>query len=244
MRLRRIALIPSLACVLSCSTSTEERTLTQPNPVQPVLGNPILFPSITTSPIIQGPTPTPRPSPSPTASPTSPAGTQPTATPSPTPTPSPTGTSPTATPSPTPTPIATATKAPTAPPQPSATPGPTATATPAGIVGSIHHIRVGFYGINCPGNHPVPNNGAKQLPVGCKGFVTATPKQANGDDVPAAVHGPDIDWELEYGANIVEVKNSQASDFNKDLTGLRVGAFNLCATVGGVTGCLDGTVIP
>lgn len=244
MRLLRIALIPSLACVLSCSTTTEERTLTQPNPVQPVLGNPILFPSITTSPIIQGPTPTPRPSPSPTASPTSPSGVQPTATPIPTTT----GTSPTATPSPTP--VATATKAPTAAPTatrtptPAATPGPTATPTPAAIVGAIHHIRVGFYGINCPGNQPVPNNGAKQLPVGCKGFVTATPKQANGDDVPAAVHGPDIDWELEYGANIVEVKNSQASTFNKDLTGLRVGAFNLCATVGGVRGCLDGTVIP
>lgn len=245
MKLLRIALIPSLACVLACSTSTEERSLTQPNPVQPVLGNPILFPSITTSPVIQGPTPTPSPSPS--ASPTAPAGGQPTATPSPSP--SPTGTGPTATPKPTQTPAATATKVPAATPTPvptqaaTATPGPTATATPAAI-GAIHHIRVGFYGINCPGNQPVPNNGAKLLPVGCKGFVTATPKQANGDDVPASVHGSDIDWELEYGANVVEVKNSLASDFNKDLTGLRVGTFNLCATVGGVTGCLDGTVIP
>lgn len=254
MRLLRLALIPSLACVLSCSTSTEERSAAPANPVQPVLGNPILFPSaITTNPVLV--TPTATPSPTPSASPTAPAGTQtPVATPSPTPaqtaTPGPTATpkSPTATPSPTPAPTNTATPAPTkvatATPQPSPTPGPTATPTPAAIVGEIHHIRVGFYGINCPGNRPVPNNGAKQLPVGCKGFVTATPKRANGDDVPSHIHGPGIDWDLEYGASIVSVKNSMASTFNKDLTGLRVGAFNLCATVGGVRGCLDGTVIP
>ena len=77
-----------------------------------------------------------------------------------------------------------------------------------------------------------------------QGLRDGDTKQANGDDVPAAVHGPDIDWALEYGGGIVDVKDSQASDFNKDLTGLRVGAFNLCATVGGVRGCLDGTVIP
>ena len=35
-----------------------------------------------------------------------------------------------------------------------------------------------------------------------------------------------------------------ASDFNKDLVGLRPGPFSLCATVKGVTGCLGGEVIP
>jgi hypothetical protein len=35
-----------------------------------------------------------------------------------------------------------------------------------------------------------------------------------------------------------------ASDFNKDLVGKRVGGFSLCATVKGVTGCLNGSVIP
>jgi hypothetical protein len=247
MRLLRLALIPSLACVLSCSTTTEERAATPANPVQPVLGNPILFPSaIVTSPILATPTATPTPKPS--ASPTAPAGTQtPAPTPSPTPAQTATPAAPTATPSPTPaaqtpTPAPTATKVATATPQPTA--GPTATPTPAAIVGEIHHIRVGFYGINCPGNRPVPNNGAKQLPVGCKGFVTATPKKANGDDVPSHIHGPNIEWDLEYGHNIISIKNSQASTFNKDLTGLRVGTFNYCATVGGVRGCLDGTVIP
>jgi hypothetical protein len=91
----------------------------------------------------------------------------------------------------------------------------------------------------------VPNNGAGQLPAGCKGFVTATPKYANGDDVPLSVHGPAIDWDLESGATIVEVRPpSFPSDFNKDLVGLKVGTFRLCATVKGVQGCLNGTVTP
>jgi hypothetical protein len=231
MRHLRLALIPSLACVLSCSTTTEERLTTQPNPVQPVLGNPVLFPSLTGSPIVEATsTPTPRP---PTATPVAPG---PTATPAaPNPTATPAAPNPTATPT-KPSPTAT----PTAP-NPTATP----TSAPPPGAGSIHHIRVGFFGISCKNGKAVPNNGAKQLPVGCKGFVTATPKKANGDDVPLSEHGPDIDWELEFGGQDVEVRApSFPSDFNKDLVGLRVGTFNLCATVRGVTGCLDGTVTP
>jgi len=34
------------------------------------------------------------------------------------------------------------------------------------------------------------------------------------------------------------------SDFNKDVRGLNVGEFSLCATVKGVEGCLHGFVIP
>lgn len=105
---------------------------------------------------------------------------------------------------------------------------------------------MGFFGISCKKNNkPVPNNGAGQLPVGCKGFVTATPKYANGDDVPLSVHGPDIDWDLQTGDGYVEVRPpSFPSDFNKDLVGLRAGPFSLCATVKGVRGCLNGTVTP
>lgn len=218
MRLLRVALIPAVAGVLSCSTSTEERLATQPNPVQPVLGTPILFPSLA-SPLVQS-TPTPRPSPSPsvTPSPTSNPDKTPTPTPSPSPSPSPT---------------------------PSPTPAASPTPTPNPGAGSIHHIRVGFFGISCKNGKTAPGNGLKQLPVGCKGFVTATPKRANGDDVPLSEHGPNIDWELVSGDAFVEVRNpSFPSDFNKDLVGLRVGTFNLCATVKGVTGCLDGTVTP
>ena len=36
MRLLRLAFIPSLACVLSCSGPAEERPAMTPNPLQPV----------------------------------------------------------------------------------------------------------------------------------------------------------------------------------------------------------------
>jgi hypothetical protein len=48
-----------------------------------------------------------------------------------------------------------------------------------------------------------------------------------------------------WGNGTVEVKRPTfASDFNKDLLGLRPGEFSLCATVKGVEGCLHGFVIP
>lgn len=218
MKLLRLAIVPALTGALSCSTPTEERRLpSQPNPVQPVLGTPILFPSIATSPLVQ-PTSTPTPTPSPT-----PGGFQP-----PTPTPSPSSS---------PTPSASPTPAPSASPTPTSTPPPSA--------GSIHHIRVGFFGISCKNGKQAPSNGLGLLPVGCKGFVTATPKKANGDDVPLSEHGPNIEWDLRSGDAFVQVRApSFPSDFNKDLVGLKVGTFSLCATVKGVTGCLNGTVTP
>jgi hypothetical protein len=111
--------------------------------------------------------------------------------------------------------------------------------------GVIDHIRVGFFGINCGRGVPVPRNNEKILPRGCTGYVTATPKKANGDDVPASVHGPDIDWFVLYGEDLIDVQEPTfRSDFNKDIVGLHTGAFGLCATVRGVTGCLIGTVVP
>ena len=91
----------------------------------------------------------------------------------------------------------------------------------------------------------MPRNGEKILPRGCRGYVTASPKKANGDDVPANVHGPDIDWFVLYGDDIIDVQEPTfASKFNKDIVAVRNGAFALCATVRAVTGCLIGTVIP
>jgi hypothetical protein len=131
-----------------------------------------------------------------------------------------------------PTPVATPTPAPTPAPTPTPEVGP----------GSIAYIRVGFYGVDCPGR-PGPNNGAKQLPVGCIGHVTATPKQTGGADVPASEHGSDIQWDLVQGREQVKVINLKIT-FNKDLKGKVPGPFSLCATVRTVRGCLDGNVVP
>jgi hypothetical protein len=125
-----------------------------------------------------------------------------------------------------------------------APPSPVPTPTPTPDPGSIYDIRVAFFGITCGKGNPVPNNGWKKLPKGCRGFVTATPKRQDGTDVPAKEHGPDIDWFMLYGDEFVRVDPPTfESDFNKDLVGLEVGGFGLCATVKGVTGCLAGQVV-
>lgn len=169
---------------------------------------------------VPSPSPTPVPSPSPAPSPVTQV-----------PRPSPTPTAPS--PSPVPSPVSTI-------PSPSPVPSNEPLAP-----NTIDSIRVGFFGINCGRGVPVPRNGERILPRGCRGYVTATPKQANGDDVPAAVHGPNIEWFVLTGDDVIEVEAPTfASDFNKDVVGVRPGAFGLCATVRGVTGCLMGTVVP
>jgi hypothetical protein len=129
-------------------------------------------------------------------------------------------------------------------PAPSPSPSPVPTPTPTPDPGSIDSIRVGFFGIDCGKNNPVPGNGKKLLPKGCRGFVTATPKRKDNTDVPAKEHGPDIDWFMLYGEEFVDVQEPTfESDFNKDVVGEKVGGFGLCATVKGVTGCLAGKVV-
>ena len=127
---------------------------------------------------------------------------------------------------------------------PTPTPAPVPTPTPAPDPGSIDAIRVAFFGIDCGKGNPVPNNGWKKLPKGCRGFVTATPKRADNTDVPAKEHGPDIEWFMLYGSEFVDVQDPTfESDFNKDVVGVKVGGVGLCATVKGVTGCLAGGVV-
>lgn len=173
-------------------------------------------------------------SPSPSPSPTSRTSPSPRPSATPTPVPSPTPTPPINVPEPTPTPSPR--------PTPTSTPTPNPSPLPPNTIDSI---RVGFFGINCGRGNPVPRNGEKILPRGCRGYVTASPKDIHGDDVPAAIHGPDIAWFVLYGDDIIDVQAPTfASDFNKDIVGVRTGAFALCATVRDVTGCLIGTVVP
>ena len=92
---------------------------------------------------------------------------------------------------------------------------PTPTPSPTNLPPSlIDNIRVGFFGINCGQGVPVPRNGERILPRGCRGYVTATPKEANGDDVPLAIHGPDIEWFVLEGADKIDV---QAPTFRERL---------------------------
>lgn len=165
-------------------------------------------------------------------------------TPSPIPSSSP---SPVALPSPSPTPAPSPSPSPSPNPGiPSPSPRPSPTPAPATLPAStIDHVRVGFFGINCGQGNPVPRNNERILPRGCRGYVTATPKDVDGHDVPAHVHGPDIEWFVLYGEDLVDVQAPTfRSDFNKDIVGVSEGSFGLCATVREVTGCLIGSVVP
>jgi hypothetical protein len=111
----------------------------------------------------------------------------------------------------------------------------------------IARVRVAFWGFECNPGVEVPSNLARVLPRGCDGSVTATPKDKDGIDVPMAVHGPDIEWELRRGDEVVNVVPDKRfpNPFNLVLRPKGpLGAFHLCATVQGVEGCLAGTVIP
>jgi len=108
----------------------------------------------------------------------------------------------------------------------------------------IDGIRVAFFGFDCPDGITPPNNGQGKLPVGCVGFVTATPKTKDNKDVDPRVHGPDIQWIHWEGHEQVKVEDFPGVTFNKTLVGLEEGGFRLCAVVKGVEGCLNGTVIP
>ncbi len=108
---------------------------------------------------------------------------------------------------------------------------------------AITYIRVAFFGIECPSGVSPPPPPQGRLPVVCTGYLTATPKTAAGLNVPAFLHGPDITWELRSGEGKVAPRPVEVP-FNYALVARNVGNFSFCATVKGVTGCLDGRVIP
>jgi hypothetical protein len=107
---------------------------------------------------------------------------------------------------------------------------------------AIRYIRVAFFGIDCPVGVVPPALTSGRLPLGCVGHLTATPKDRSGLNVPSFIHGPDILWELRAGEDKV-VPRPVEVPFNYALVSREVGNFSFCATIKGVTGCLDGRVI-
>lgn len=90
-------------------------------------------------------------------------------------------------------------------PTPVPSPSPSPSASPSG--GQIASVRVGPFGQDMPvGIAPPPNN-QRPYPVGFHGatYVTATPKDAAGNDVPLSVHGTNLEWSVPVGADVVDV---------------------------------------
>jgi hypothetical protein len=110
---------------------------------------------------------------------------------------------------------------------------------------AIAYVRVAFYSVQCEDGIPAPRNGANELPFGCRGFVTATPKQRNNLDVPRHIVGNDITWWMEKGSDKVIVHDyPDHNDFNKILVPQNAGIYQLCASSHGVVGCQDAEVLP
>jgi hypothetical protein len=94
----------------------------------------------------------------------------------------------------------------------------------------------------CTNTSPPPNT----LPLGCRGTITATPRDAMGNKLPPELHGSDVTWFTQYGDGVT-ISVSPSSDgipFNLVLVPKQLGEFSVCATVESKTGCLNGQVIP
>ena len=108
---------------------------------------------------------------------------------------------------------------------------------------AIAYVRVAFYSITCEDGITPPRNGENVLPLGCRGFVTATPKQRNNEDVPHHIIGSDVAWRLEQAGEVVIVHDDASNAFNKMLVGRSPGRYSLCATSHGVEGCQYAEVV-
>ena len=110
---------------------------------------------------------------------------------------------------------------------------------PVDDVDHIASVRVHFFSIRCPEGKTAPDNAEKKLPIGCTGYVSATPKDLNNRDVPPAIHGPNVAWEILQGEgeNLARVTDFPDQPFNKVVDPLDEGYLTLCATVRAVRGC-------
>jgi hypothetical protein len=127
------------------------------------------------------------------------------------------------------------------PPTPGASPSPAAGSCPGAAL--VDHVRVNPFGYDCSGNQAPPNSSGL-LPMGCIAAVTATPKDAQGNDVPSDLHGPSITWSVTIGGSYIQVTDDPLQPFNKNVRAVSApGEFQLAATVCGKTGAWNGRTV-
>jgi hypothetical protein len=109
------------------------------------------------------------------------------------------------------------------------------------------YVRLSFYHFECDPGIRTPGPGIEgTVPVGCHGLLTATPKQKNHVDVPAWLHGNEVEWTLEEGHDVVRLTdyrppNVAVNPFNVMLHATSApGQYRVCAKVKGFVGCLSG----
>jgi hypothetical protein len=124
------------------------------------------------------------------------------------------------------------------------------TCTPASLpkmeITSVDWVYVTAYGVLCPADAVLENPFVKgdkaEIPFQCEASITATPKTWGGLDVPESVHGNDVEWTQVTGDFIFW--EWADNHFNVTLSPRGAGPVKLCATVKGVTGCLNGAIVP
>ena len=111
---------------------------------------------------------------------------------------------------------------------------------------AVARVSVSFFRYTfCPGGTVLPPP-HETLPLGCRGTITATPRDALGNKLPPELHGSEVEWEVRAGEGTI-IASGPSPDgipFNQVLDSRQVGAFTVCATVSNKTGCMNGQVIP
>lgn len=108
------------------------------------------------------------------------------------------------------------------------------TPTPGANQGPVNSVGVGFFGGTCPTGEL--RNGIP-LAVGCRGDVTATPKDAAGNKLEPVVHGSECQWTNDNPAAVTVFVDGE-NPFNAVVATKAVGTAKVCATVKLVTGCM------
>jgi hypothetical protein len=108
---------------------------------------------------------------------------------------------------------------------------------------AVASVSVSFFRYTECANLTPPHN---SIAMGCRGTITATPRDAQGNKLPMDLHSHDITWFVRYGegTTIVTSPAPDGVSFNLVIITRDVGEFSVCATVGSMTGCLNGHVIP
>src|SRR4030095_16298908 len=112
----------------------------------------------------------------------------------------------------------------------------------SGDASAVARVSVSFFRYtDCPvGTHLPPPH--ETLPVGCRGTITATPKDRLGNKLPPELHGSAARGVVQAGEGTVIAAGPSPDGvpFNLVLQGREAGEFSVCAEVSGVTGCLNG----
>jgi hypothetical protein len=109
---------------------------------------------------------------------------------------------------------------------------------------AVATVSVSFYRYTDCANTTPPHN---SIAVGCRGSITATPRDILGNKLPPELHATDVVWFIRAGegTTVNSSPSPEGIPFNLVIVAREVGEFSVCATVGGNrTGCLNGFVIP